>query len=100
MILLTFRGRGLATQALDRILSMAKSEGRFARIHAFPSIHNEASNALCRRFGFRLVEVTDLDYRDSRLRVNVWELAPGEMGDPGLEPGTSSLSEKRSNRLS
>ena len=24
----------------------------------------------------------------------------GEMGDPGLEPGTSSLSEKRSNRLS
>ena len=25
---------------------------------------------------------------------------PGRMGDPGLEPGTSSLSEKRSNRLS
>jgi len=24
----------------------------------------------------------------------------GTVGDPGLEPGTSSLSEKRSNRLS
>jgi predicted DNA-binding protein (MmcQ/YjbR family) len=27
-------------------------------------------------------------------------VAPRRMGDPGLEPGTSSLSEKRSNRLS
>ena len=25
---------------------------------------------------------------------------PSQVGDPGLEPGTSSLSEKRSNRLS
>ena len=36
-----------------------------------------------------------------RLRVAAEATAPAEgVGDPGLEPGTSSLSEKRSNRLS
>jgi RimJ/RimL family protein N-acetyltransferase len=75
MVLPAFRGRGLATGALDRILSMARSDARFEHLHAFPSVDNEASNALCRRFGFQLVEETDFDYRGSRLRVNVWELA-------------------------
>jgi RimJ/RimL family protein N-acetyltransferase len=77
MVLPAFRGRGLAALALDRVLSMARSDGRFERVHAFPSIHNEASNALCRRFGFRLIEVTDFDYRGSQLQVNVWELGLG-----------------------
>jgi RimJ/RimL family protein N-acetyltransferase len=70
---------------------------RFRRIFAFPSVSNEPSNALCRKFGFDLIEETDFDYRGTQLRVNVWVL---EMGDPGLEPGTSSLSETRSNQLS
>jgi RimJ/RimL family protein N-acetyltransferase len=77
MLLPAFRGRGITTEALDLILSMARSEGRFERIHAFPSVDNAPSNALCRRFGFRLVEETDFDYRETRLRVNVWELALG-----------------------
>lgn len=75
MVLPAFQDQGIATHALDRVLSMARLERRFEVIHAFPSIDNEPSNALCRRFGFRLVEETDLDYRDTRLRVNVWELA-------------------------
>jgi RimJ/RimL family protein N-acetyltransferase len=97
MVLPSFQGRGVATQALGLILSRARTERRFHRIHAFPSVGNAASNALCRRFGFTLTEETDFEYRDRLLRVNHWEL---EVGDPGLEPGTSSLSEKRSNRLS
>jgi RimJ/RimL family protein N-acetyltransferase len=97
MVLPAFQGQGIATRALGLILARARSEARFPRIYAFPSITNGASNTLCRRFGFRLIEETDFDYRGTRLRVNVWEL---EVGDPGLEPGTSSLSEKRSNRLS
>jgi RimJ/RimL family protein N-acetyltransferase len=56
---------------------MVRTEDRFKRIHAYPSVENEASNALCRRFGFALVEETDFDYRDTRLRVNVWELVLG-----------------------
>jgi hypothetical protein len=57
-----------------------------------------ASRALAAgSFDFELIEETDFDYRGAQLRVNVWELA---VGDPGLEPGTSSLSETRSNQLS
>ena len=97
MVLPAFRGRGVASRALDQVLSMARSDGRFRRIFAFPSVSNEPSNALCRKFGFDLIEETDFDYRGTQLRVNVWVL---EMGDPGLEPGTSSLSETRSNQLS
>ena len=97
MVLPAFQGRGVASRALELILSMARKTNRFDRIHAFPSVSNAPSNALCRKFGFRLSEETNFDYRGTRLRVNVWVL---EVGDPGLEPGTSSLSEKRSNRLS
>jgi RimJ/RimL family protein N-acetyltransferase len=54
---------------------MARSKERFERIHAFPSVTNQPSNALCRRFGFELREETDFLYRGAQLRVNVWELA-------------------------
>ena len=74
MVLPAFQRQGIATLALDLILSRARSEERFERVHAFPSVDNQASNALCRRFGFRLVDETDFDYRDTQLRVNVWEL--------------------------
>jgi RimJ/RimL family protein N-acetyltransferase len=97
MVLPAFQGRGIASLALEKVLSMARSDGRFDRIHAFPSVTNAPSNAICRKFGFELMEETDFDYRGSLLRVNHWEL---EVGDPGLEPGTSSLSETRSNQLS
>ncbi|HEY6771063.1 MAG TPA: hypothetical protein VI035_01290 [Solirubrobacterales bacterium] len=50
---------------------------RFDRIHAFPSVTNQPSNALCRRFGFELMEETDFLYRGAQLRVNVWEPALG-----------------------
>jgi RimJ/RimL family protein N-acetyltransferase len=75
MVLPAFQGRGIASRALEQILSMARSEGRFERIHAFPSVTNEPSNALCRKFGFELMEETDFIYRGARLRVNVWVLA-------------------------
>ena len=48
------------------------------------------------------VPVTRGSYADgfSAGREAAFCLHIGRMGDPGLEPGTSSLSEKRSNRLS
>jgi RimJ/RimL family protein N-acetyltransferase len=97
MVLPAFQGRRIASRALAEIISMAKADGRFRSVYAFPSVTNAPSNALCRKFGFELVEETDFEYRGTQLRVNVWKLA---VGDPGLEPGTSSLSETRSNQLS
>ena len=72
MFLPAFRGRGISTAA-PLILSR-ESDARFERIHAFRP-PKRALNALCRRFGFRLTEETGFDYRDTRLRMNVWELA-------------------------
>ena len=45
----------------------------------------------------------DADLRDEVSMTTVGDLQRsglGRVGDPGFEPGTSSLSEKRSNRLS
>ncbi len=100
MVLSAFQGRRVASRALELILGIARSEEQFDRIHAFPSVTNQPSNALCRRFGFELMEETDFLYRGAQLRVKRLGAGARVMGDPGLEPGTSSLSEKRSNRLS
>jgi RimJ/RimL family protein N-acetyltransferase len=75
MVLPAFQGRRLASRSLELILEMARGEERLDRIHAFPSVTNQPSNALCRRFGFELMEETDYLYRGAQLRVNVWELA-------------------------
>jgi RimJ/RimL family protein N-acetyltransferase len=75
MVLPAFQGRRLASRSLEMILEMAQKQPRFDRIHAFPSVTNQPSNALCRRFGFELMEETDFLYRGAQLRFNVWELA-------------------------
>lgn len=79
MVLPAFQGQGVASRALELILSMARSTDRFGRIHAFPGVRNAPSNALCRKFGFGFLEETDFKYRGTELRVNVWIL---EAGDP------------------
>ena len=74
MILPAFQGRGIASQALDLLLARARSEPRFRAVHAFPGISNGPSNALCRKFGFTLVEECDGAYKGEPLRCNHWEL--------------------------
>ena len=74
MVLPEFHGRGIASQALGLILSRARSEQQFARIHAFPGVTNVPSNALCRKFGFTRTEECEVKFRDRPLRVNHWQL--------------------------
>ena len=78
MVLPDFQGRGIATEALKLLLTRARSEPRFSRVHAFPGVSNGASNALCRRFGFTKVEERDFEFRGSVLRCNHWELDVSE----------------------
>ena len=73
MVLPAFQGRGIATAALGLLLSRARAEPRFDRVHAFPGVSNAPSNALCRRFGFRHVDVTEVEFRGRPLKVNHWE---------------------------
>ena len=75
MVLPAFQGRGIASAALEMILSRARSEPRFSSIHAFPSISNRSSNALCRKFGFSMIEEVDGGYAGSSFKCNHWELA-------------------------
>jgi RimJ/RimL family protein N-acetyltransferase len=74
MVLPGFHGRGIASQALDLLLTRARAEPRFAAVHAFPGISNGPSNALCRKFGFTLLEEIEGDYRGQALRCNHWVL--------------------------
>src|SRR5436190_10364557 len=74
MVLPEFQGRGIASAAMEMILSRARSERRLQSVHAFPSVSNLPSNALCRKFGFSKLEECDGGYAGRAFRCNHWEL--------------------------
>ncbi|MEU8539647.1 GNAT family N-acetyltransferase [Streptomyces sp. NPDC048717] len=70
-----FQGRGVATAATRALVEQARAEGRFRRLHAFPSTGNAPSNAVCRKAGFTLRGETDFEYPPGRhMRCNDWGL--------------------------
>ena len=82
-----FWGRGVATAAMRLLLDQMRREGIHRYVHATPSIDNAASNALCRKLGFELLEEIDFEYPPGNpVRGNDWrlDLAGGGMkADPG-----------------
>lgn len=74
MVLPEFQGRGIASEALGLLIARARSDPRYASIHAFPGASNAPSNALCRKFDFTRVEEMEVKFRDRPLRVSHWEL--------------------------
>jgi RimJ/RimL family protein N-acetyltransferase len=76
MVLPSFQGRGLATDAVRALLDRARAESCWDVIHAFPGITNGASNAICRKTGFSLVGERDIEYAGRTLRCNHWRLDP------------------------
>jgi len=67
------QGLGIATKALALTLEEARREPTHRSIHAFPSIDNGPSNALCRKLGFALVGECDFEYPPGNpLRCNDW----------------------------
>ena len=77
MLLPPFQGRGVASAALGMLLAQAGAEPRLARLHAFPGIANGASNALCRKFDFELLEECSVEFSGRPLRCNHWRLDLG-----------------------
>ncbi|AXB48268.1 GCN5 family acetyltransferase [Amycolatopsis albispora] len=68
-----FRGRGVAVRAVRLALASAREEARFAVVHAFPSVHNAPSNALCRRAGFTFVAPCEFEHPPGHLmHCNDW----------------------------
>ncbi|HEX7256198.1 MAG TPA: GNAT family N-acetyltransferase [Gaiellaceae bacterium] len=74
-VLPEFQGRGIAGAATAQVIELARSERRRRFLHAFPSVENAASNAICRKLGFTLVQEQEFEYpKGNFMRCNDWRL--------------------------
>jgi RimJ/RimL family protein N-acetyltransferase len=75
MVLPAFQGRGLAGRATEQAIALARADGRHRFLHAFPSVDNAPSNAICRKLGFLLLGECDFEFpRGHWMRCNDWQL--------------------------
>lgn len=82
-VLPEFQGQGIATRATELMAELAWADAPDRPIHAYPGVDNAASNAVCRKAGFRLIGAFDFEYPPGhRLRCNDWVLdaSVGERG--------------------
>lgn len=74
-VLPAFQGRGIASAAVAQAIIIVQSGCKYRFLHAFPSIDNPPSNALCRKLGFTLVEECEFEYpKGSFMQCNDWRL--------------------------
>jgi RimJ/RimL family protein N-acetyltransferase len=74
-VLPAFQGRGVAVAGTVKAIASARAEQTRRYLHAFPSVSNAASNAICRKVGFALVEACDFEYPPGHvMRCNDWRL--------------------------
>jgi RimJ/RimL family protein N-acetyltransferase len=74
-VLPEFQGHGIAAAATALVIEAARAEGRNRYLYAFPSVENAASNAICRKAGFKFHEECDFEYprgSGTYLRANAW----------------------------
>lgn len=70
-----FQGRGIATTATLQLIEHLKANGSRRFLHAFPSVENGPSNAICGKLGFELLEALEFEYpKGSIMRCNDWRL--------------------------
>ena len=75
-VLPEFQGRGVASAAVKEAIEVARAAGRRDAIHAFPSIENGPSNAICRKTGFQLMGEVPFEYPKGHwMRCNDWRIA-------------------------
>lgn len=74
-VLPELQGRGIASLAIEAIIARARAEQKHRYLHAFPSVDNPASNAICRKLNFSFISVCDFEYPlGSIMRCNDWRL--------------------------
>ena len=61
-VLPEFQGRGVATVATAQAIELARAEDKHRWFHAYPSVENAPSNAICRKLGFELVGSEEYEY--------------------------------------
>lgn len=74
-VLPELQGQGIATRATAIVAERARAERTHRFMHAFPSVANGPSNAICRKAGFTLQDTVDFEYpRGRSMRCNDWRL--------------------------
>lgn len=72
-VLPEFQGQGIATRATAAMVTHVRAAGTHQYLHAFPSVENGPSNAICRKLGFTLLEAADFEYPPgTMMRCNDW----------------------------
>ncbi len=61
-VLPDFQGKGIATRALRLLIERVRAKGKIRFMHAYPSVDNGPSNAICRKAGFTLQADCDFEY--------------------------------------
>ena len=73
-VLPAFQGKGIALKATEAVLAILRQDVKHRFVHAFPSVSNPASNAICRKVGFILLGDYDFEYPKSHwMRCNDWQ---------------------------
>jgi RimJ/RimL family protein N-acetyltransferase len=74
-VLPEYQGQGIATKAGEAVIEHARQDHRHQFMHAFPSVSNSASNAICRKLGFTLIEECQFEYPPGNfMQCNDWRL--------------------------
>jgi len=81
MVLPEFQGRGLGTMAVRALLELARDDGRWGLVHAFPATTNGPSNGICRSVGFTFADERDITVADRVFRTNHWIINPRALRD-------------------
>ncbi|MGZ3602907.1 MAG: GNAT family N-acetyltransferase [Ktedonobacterales bacterium] len=61
-VLPAFQGQSIAGMATAQAVARAQADGKHRFLHAFPSIDNPPSNALCHKLGFTLLGECEFEY--------------------------------------
>jgi RimJ/RimL family protein N-acetyltransferase len=74
-VLPEFQGMGLGTSGTALAIERARAESKHRYMHAYPSVDNTPSNAICRKLGFTLLGAFEFEYPPGNLiRCNDWRL--------------------------
>jgi RimJ/RimL family protein N-acetyltransferase len=74
-VLPEYQGRGIASATVKEAIEVARDTGSRDAIHAFPSVDNGPSNAICRKAGFQLMGEVPFEYPKGHwMRCNDWRM--------------------------
>jgi len=74
-VLPAFQGRGIGGLATAQAIAIAGAERKHRFLHAYPSVDNAPSNAICRKLGFTLLGSHEFEYPPGHfMRCNDWRL--------------------------